>query len=172
MAAICVNNETHQGWYFYIFLHVHRHTFLGGPSRDTPNNSRRRKNMPPGPLAACIRLFVKKCSIKRSATRSRDAGQTNAGQPDGTEGGRRLMHAHTNTSCHSSPHRCDPVSLATPRLMRRVSLGSDGDPSKRHKKQHPTASFLQNGNDGQWRWFGVCMMVREGERDVCTRKQW
>lgn len=179
MAAVRVNNETHQGWYFYIFLHVHRHTFLGGPSRDTPNNSRRRKNVPPGPLAACIRLFVKKCSIKRSATWSRDAGQTNAGQPHGTEGGRRLMHAHTNTSRHSSPHRCDPVSLATPRLMHRVSLGSEGDPSKRlknniHFKTHQAASFLQNGNDGQWRWgwFGVCMMVREGERDVCTRKQW
>lgn len=144
---------------------------------DAPNNSRL--------LTACIRLFVKKCRIKRSVTRPRHAGQTNAGRPHGTEGGTRLMHAHTNISRHSSPHRCDPVSLATPRLMRTVSLGSEGDSSKQQKnsiqfKTHRAASFLKNGNDGQWRRVGVgggvvVSYVYDGERGreghVHTRKQ-
>lgn len=71
MLLTWITNHTRD---FYFLLHIYQHTFLKGPSRDPPNNSLCREKVPCWLQTAWTRLFVKKCSSKRSVIRSRDAG--------------------------------------------------------------------------------------------------
>lgn len=121
-----------------IFLRVHRHTFFWEGRVVTPptiavvvKTCHRR---PWQPASGCLSGNAASSVLSRGPGMRVRATQ---GSRTEQEEGDVWSVAHANTSRRSSPHRCDPVSLPTPRLMRRVSLGSEGDPSKRQKNQHP-----------------------------------